>query len=280
MTPLKAAADSPDFKTHRTKKGRPKAAFPCPNWISSPRRASPRAATIARKAQAYEADEQHRPGRGLGNRGPEALGPQGLHRGGWMNVVPKQEAIDVLAVRTASRRRRRAPRRVGEAGVGRVREPESSGVGQDVCVEIVKVEVRERCAGGQRRIEGRSPAARSVSYIWLNGVASAAAVDGSSCVNSGMSPTFGTFTTKKCLAPSPDSVEIAANSVSTPAVIAPAPVPQRRIADVIAANHDDIERIRVGMVRYESAIRRNLFRQVDSGYPALRHQRDVAPPTA
>ena len=35
---------------------------------------------------------------GSGTAGPEALGPQSLHRGGWMNVVPVHEAVDVPAV--------------------------------------------------------------------------------------------------------------------------------------------------------------------------------------
>jgi hypothetical protein len=48
-----------------------------------------------------------------------------------------------------------------------------------------------------------------------------AAKPGFSCANSGMIPTFGTFTTKKCLAPSSASVEISITSVSTPSVIAP-----------------------------------------------------------
>jgi hypothetical protein len=128
--------------------------------IGSRRRARPRAAAVSSKAQTCEADEQHRPGRRLGNRRFETLGPQSVHRGGWMNVVPIQEAIDVRAIRTACRRRRRAPRRVGEARVGRVRESESRSVSQKARVVIVKVEVGERTAGGERRIEGAQSLAK------------------------------------------------------------------------------------------------------------------------
>jgi hypothetical protein len=51
-------------------KGRPQAAFRGPNLIASRSRASPRAAAITGKAQAYDADEQHRPGRGFRNDRP------------------------------------------------------------------------------------------------------------------------------------------------------------------------------------------------------------------
>ena len=48
-------------------KGRPQAAFRGPNLIASRRRAT---AAITGKAQAYDADEQHRPGRGFRNDRP------------------------------------------------------------------------------------------------------------------------------------------------------------------------------------------------------------------
>src|SRR6202020_2903923 len=66
-----------------------------------------------------------------------------------MNVVPVEETVDVLRVRTALRRSGRAPRRVGVAAVGRVGESERRGVGENVRVEIVKVEIRQRRAGGK-----------------------------------------------------------------------------------------------------------------------------------
>jgi hypothetical protein len=40
---------------------------------------------------------------------------------------------------------------------------------------------------------------------------------------------------------------------------------QRCISDVVAANHHDVKRIRVSMVRYERAVGRDLLRQIDSG---------------
>ena len=69
-----------------------------------------------------------------------------------------------------------------------------------------------------------SPAASSILYNWLYVVAAPASV-GLSWANSGMIPTLGTFTTRKCLASSLESVLTAANCASTPAVTAADPVP-------------------------------------------------------
>ena len=78
--------------------------------------------------------------------------------------------------------------------------------------------------------------------------------DGFSCVNSGIWPTSGTFTIKKWSAPSPASVEIAATSGSAPAVTALGRCWPGRVDDVVAADHQDIERVRVCVDPCEGAI--------------------------